>query len=68
MFGGGQVGSFTTESLRLRDDEDPYGRSKELVMKEAQIARLRKELEVLKVLPPPRPPPPPHLPPSSPLP
>jgi hypothetical protein len=45
----GRVGSFTTESLRLRDEEDPYGRAKETVMKESQITRLRKEMETLKV-------------------
>jgi hypothetical protein len=45
----GRVGSFTTESLRLRDDEDPYGRAKETVLKESQIVRLRKEMEALKV-------------------
>jgi hypothetical protein len=44
----GKVGSFTTESLKLRDDEDPYGRAKETVMKEQQIMRMRKELEALK--------------------
>ena len=51
MYGtfSGRVGSFTTESLRLRDEEDPYGRAKETVMKESQITRLRKEMETLKV-------------------
>ena len=51
MYGtfSGRVGSFTTESLRLRDDEDPYGRAKETVLKESQIVRLRKEMEALKV-------------------
>ena len=45
----GKIGSFTTESLRLRDEEDPYGRAKETVMKESQIMRMRKEMEALKV-------------------
>ncbi len=45
----GKVASFTTEPMQARDEEDQYGRSKDIVVKETQITRLRKEMETLKV-------------------
>jgi hypothetical protein len=35
--------------MDARDEEDPFGRSKDVVVRETQIARVRKELEALKV-------------------
>lgn len=44
----GKVTSFTTEPMDTRDEDDAYGRDKETVNREAQIARLTQEVTALK--------------------
>ncbi len=37
----GRIGSYTTEAMEARDADDAFGRSKQAVVRETQIARLR---------------------------